>query len=153
MVADGVEINGQVEFEHLLRIDGRVKGKLVNLLHLTRNGLSEGSAKASVIIGKNGLFIGNVGCDEEFLPSQSQQQLQQPQLQVVPNHSIKYLVMEGGEVVGDIYAEEIVLQGDAVIRAQTISCKNITIGPHCSVFANLANGCCCLLLLIMNDKL
>lgn len=101
-----------------------MEGKLINISSSINQKSKQKSnnrdsiIKASVIIGKDGLFIGNIGCEEDPHNPQS----------FIPNNSIKYLIMEGGEIIGDVYAEEIILQGTAILKGNIISCKNMSAG-------------------------
>lgn len=108
-IGHGVEVNGDMEFSRLLRIDGKFKGTLTV-------SLSESSPPTFVenvgnlIIGEHGVLVGDVG----------------------DSCNIRCMVMEGGEVIGNISVEELVMLNNAKVTGK-ITSKFCTIGPNATV--------------------
>eukprot|EP01036_Dinobryon_divergens_P026035 gene26035-34637_t len=103
----GVEVNGDMEFSHLLRVDGKFKGRL----SVTQNGDNSPSTftdnMGDLIIGEHGILIGDVG----------------------DSCNIRCMIMEGGEVIGNVSVEELVLLNNAKISGK-ITAKFCTIGEN-----------------------
>jgi cytoskeletal protein CcmA (bactofilin family) len=105
----GVEVNGELEFAKLLRINGRFKGNLsIAGNDLTRYHKSD--MMGNIIIGEHGKFVGNIG----------------------DSCLIKCMVVEGGEVVGNIQVDELLLLNHSKITGK-ITCKHCCIGPEVSI--------------------
>jgi cytoskeletal protein CcmA (bactofilin family) len=100
-----------MEFSHLLRIDGKFKGRL----SVSQNGDNSPSIitdnMGDLIIGEHGILIGDVG----------------------DSCNIRCMMMEGGEVIGNISVEELVLLNNAKVSGK-ITAKFCTIGENAVVF-------------------
>lgn len=99
-----------MEFSHLLRVDGKFKGRL----SVAQNGDNSPSTftdnMGDLIIGEHGILIGDVG----------------------DSCSIRCMIMEGGEVIGNVSVEELVLLNNAKVSGK-ITAKFCTIGENAMV--------------------
>jgi len=74
-----------------------------------------GEAEGNLIIGEHGLFIGNIG---------------------TASCQLKCLIVEGGEVIGNVSVEELVLLKSSKITGK-ITCRHCAIGPDATILSGL----------------
>mmetsp|Transcript_23582 Transcript_23582/g.32327 ORF Transcript_23582/g.32327 Transcript_23582/m.32327 type:complete len:243 (-) Transcript_23582:1488-2216(-) len=114
-IGHGIEVNGEMEFNRLLRIDGRFKGTLSVAATETASPSTsyDDESMGNLIIGENGIFIGNIGTS---------------------SCQLKCVIVEGGEVIGNISVEELVLLKSSKITG-SISCRHCAIGPDVTILS------------------
>ncbi|NTV11917.1 MAG: polymer-forming cytoskeletal protein [Zoogloea sp.] len=118
LVADNVEINGDIVFSDGLRIDGRINGNLV----------SRDEAKGLLVVSEKGCIVGNVLCHDAVINGEVRGDIEvthflelQSSAHVSGNITYRQLQMECGAAVdGKLLSRQDAVEANNVVEASNV---------------------------------